>query len=443
MGIIHAGPLQSIATWFQRATGGTSLNLESRLNEISVVLAKRSSSAPGLASRSTVTTSGGTELTLRGIERVAFRAEIAPTNIFMTGYLFFYFIALLMVVCIIMLNLALPVASKNVRNEKLDRAIDASADWKNMARGYLYRLMGLGYPQMCVLCFWEFYHHDSVAEVILALSIWLVMSGVLGWATFQVIRRARRSQILHRNPAYALYSEPALLSKWGFLYINYRAQVYYLIVPFFAYTVVKGLIIALGQSNPVAQSIVLLFFEAAYLVAIILTQPYKDREANVLRTTVAVINFVNAFFIFIFSNVCNQPTLMTGIMGVLFFIYNALFTLALLVLLLMGLYSAIRLQEPTGKYRRLSDDRNSFQSSHSRITSELLPLEKVAQGNHKPHGSHSDSTTLHSSSFERSLSADSSGSTLPIAPGSPNHSVDSVRSANGIEGYKPAQTDSP
>lgn len=437
MGIIHTGALQNIATWFQRATGGTSLNLESRLNVISVVLAKRSSSASQLASRSTVTTHGGTELTLRGIERVGFRAEIAPTNIFMTGYLFFYFIALLMIVCMVILKFALPVASKQVRNEKLDRAVDASGDWRNMARGYLFRLIALGYPQMCVLCFWEFYQHDSAAEIVLALSMWLVMSALLGWATFQVVRRARQSQMLYRDPAYALYSEPAFLSKWGFLYVNYKAQAYYLIVPFLAYTIVKGLIIALGQSNPVAQSIVLLIFEIAYMVAIMVTRPYMDRVANGFGITVAVVNVVNAFFIFIFSNVCNQPALMTGVMGVIFFIYNAIFTLVLLVFLLMGLYSAIRLQEPTGKYRRLSDNRNSFQSSHTRVTSELLPLGKIAQGNHTPRGSHSDSTTLHSTSYERSPFADSSGSTLPMEPSSPNDSLD------GIEGYKPTRTDSP
>lgn len=389
-------------------------------------------------------------MTLRGIERVGFRADIASTNIFMTGYLFFYFVTVLSIVCIMLLKFLLPTLSKQANSEKLSRAASATADWKTFLRGVLYRLSFLGYPQMCVLCLWELTHHDSAAEIILAISMWLVMTFVLGWATFKIFRRARVSRSLSHNAAYALYSDPACLAKWGFLYVCYKAQTFYFIVPFLAYVVLKGMIIAFGQSNPVAQSIVLLIFEAAYMVATIVIRPYMDRTANGFGITAAVLNFLNAVFILVFSDVFNQPLLMTGIMGVLFFIYNALFVLALLILLLVGFYYAIKLKEPTGKYERLSDDRNSFQSFQSsdrnRLTSELMPLEKVAQGDHSRNtssGSPSDSTPVQSHgdlTATRSPFADPVEPTLPLIPSSSDQSLRSAgrpRNGNGNDKFRP------
>lgn len=450
MGIVHAGALQTISTWFQRSTGGTPSTLSSQLDGLSVVLAKRSSLGPSLAARSASTTSSGKEVTLRGIERVGFRAGIASTNIFMTGYLFFYFVTVVSIVCIMLLKFLLPTLSKRVNSEKFGRAVSTTADWKTFLRGFLYRLSFVGYPQMSVLCFWELTHHDSAAEIILAISMWLVMSFVLGWATFKVFRRARISRTLSHDEAYALYSNPACLAKWGFLYVCYKARTFYFIVPFLAYIVLKGMIIAFGQSNPVAQSIVLLIFETAYMVATIVIRPYMNRTANGFSITAAVLNFLNAVFILVFSNVFDQPELMTGIMGVIFFFYNAIFVLALLIFLLIGFYYAIRLKEPTGKYERLSNSRSSFQSLQSsenhRLTSELRPLEKVAQGDHSRNtssGSPSDSTPVQSrgdsTATQRSPFADPLEPTLPLIPGNSDQSPRPAagRPGNGNDKFRP------
>lgn len=445
MGIVNAKFLQTICTWFQRATGGTPSNLVEMVQGSSVVLAKRTSQLSSLASRSTTTTSGGTEITLRGIERVGFRAGIPSTNIFMTGYLFFYFVAILMIICTMVLRLVLPPVAKKMNNEKLDRALSATADWKSFLRGCLYWLFAIGYPQMCVLCLWELTHHDSAAEVILAITLWLGMSGALGWATFKVFKRARTSQALNRTPAYALYSDPAYLAKWGFLYATYKAQRFYFSIALLAYIVIKGMIIAFSQSNPDAQSIVLLIFETAFMVATIVIRPYMDRAANGFAITAATLNFLTAVFIFIFSNVFGQPALMIGIMGVIFFFYNAFFVLALLIFLLIGLYYAVKLQEPAGPYQRLAD-RSSIHSSTHRVASELQPLEKIAQGDRSQYrfsGSSSDRTITPSrgevDTRYRSPFADSSEPTLPFGGGGSDRSGRSgaSRNGNGNDKFRP------
>jgi hypothetical protein len=452
MGIIHVDFLQSICTWFLRATGGTPSDLLSKVSadELSVV-AKRSFDS--IARRSTLTTRSGQEVTVQGIERMAYRANIDSTNIFMTGYLFFYFVAVVLILCVLFLTFCLPRISKTVNNPKLDRVISATAQWKDYLRGGLYRVASLGYPQMCVLCMWELYHHDSAAEIVLAICLWLVMSAVLGYATFKVWQRARVARTMKQNPAYSLYSDPACLTKWGFIYTNYKATSYYFMFPLLAYVIVKGMVIAFAQGNPLAQSIVLLIVEAAFMIATIVLRPYMDRPANGFSITIAVLNFINSIFILIFSDVFDQPTLMTGIMGVLFFLYNAIFMLALLIFLLIGFYYVIALKEPRAKYQPLADNRDSFRMSENRLTTELLPLEKAVQSGdlHTESTSREDiietppPTHLNSDLNRppRSPFADPVEPTLPLIPSSSSVSQRSGRSGTfgGNAKFAPHQFD--
>ncbi|KAJ6164268.1 TRP-like family [Penicillium chermesinum] len=374
LGIICNSALQTVATWFQRATGGTPSTLIALANQESVYMAKRS----------TATTSGGTEQTVRGIERVGFGAGIEASNMFMTGYLFFYFVAVIIIIVILLFRFALPPIANKIKNAQLDRAAGATSEWQTFMRGSLYRLVALGFPQICVLSMWELISRDSVAEIILAISMWLIFTGILAFATFRVFQRAQAAKALNEHPAYTLYSDLTTLTKWGFLYVNYRATAYFFIVPVLAYTIIKGMVTAFAQSAWVAQSIILLVLELAMMVATIVLRPYLDRTSNAFAITAAVLNFLNSIFMLVFSNVFNQPPMMTGIMGVLWFVFNAIFTLALLIWLFISFYWALTLKDPEegSKYNRLSDNRESFRMSgiENRMTTELLPLEKTARG---------------------------------------------------------------
>jgi hypothetical protein len=300
---------------------------------------------------------------------------------------------------------------------------------------------------------WELYHHDSAAEIVLAISLWLVMSAVLGYATFKVWQRARVARTMKQNPAYSLYSDPACVTKWGFIYTNYKATSYYFMFPLLAYVIAKGMVIAFAQSNPLAQSIVLLIVEAAFMIATIVLRPYMDRPANGFSITIAVLNFINSIFILVFSDVFNQPTLMTGIMGVLFFVYNAIFMLALLIFLLIGFYYVIVLKEPRAKYQPLADNRDSFRMSENRLTTELLPLEKAVQSDdlHTESTSREDiietppPTHLNSDMNRppRSPFADPVEPTLPLIPSSSSVSQRSGRSGTfgGNAKFAPRQFD--
>lgn len=106
MGIIKLSFMQSIFTWYIKSTGGTPSTLLLQPVGTNVIVEKRSfipefvsgtmqhlrrlhpTTLINLMKRQS-TTSADTATTLKGIQRVAYRADIEQTNLFMTGYAFF------------------------------------------------------------------------------------------------------------------------------------------------------------------------------------------------------------------------------------------------------------------------------------------------------------------------------------------------------------------
>ena len=160
---------------------------------------------------------------------------------------------------------------------------------------------------MCVLCLWEMTQKDSAAEVILALVFFISMTVALAWAAFKVVRIAKRSVNMHKNPAYILFSDPAALNKWGFLYVQFRATAYYFIIPLLLYILVKALFIAFAQKNGTVQAIALLIIEAVFLIGVCILRPWMDKKTNGFNISIAAINFLNTIFLLVFTSVFSQP----------------------------------------------------------------------------------------------------------------------------------------
>jgi hypothetical protein len=160
---------------------------------------------------------------------------------------------------------------------------------------------------MTILCLWEFTRDDSPAEIVLAIFFFFGMTVTLSWAAFKVVRLAKRSVNMHKNPAYILYSDPSALNKWGFLYVQFRATAYYFIIPVLVYYLIKGIFIAFAQKSGTAQAVALLLIEAVVLIGVSILRPWMDKKTNVFNISIAAINFLNAIFLLVFSNVFGQP----------------------------------------------------------------------------------------------------------------------------------------
>ena len=286
----------------------------------------------------------------------------------------------------------------------------------------------IGYPQMCILCLWELVERDSAAEVILALVVFISMTCALGWAALKVIRLAKRSVTMHKNPAYMLYSDPKCLNKWGFLYVQYRATAYYFVLPVLGYILLKAIFIAFCQGAYVAQAIGLLVIEAGALIGVSVIRPWMDKKTNVFNISIAAINFVNAVFLLVFTSVFGQPDIVTGVMGVLFVLYNVIFAFVLLVLVLIASVYAITSKDPDTRYQPMRDDRGSFIKSQSALTTELDALGATARGDTKETYSKE-----HGFGDEDSFSSDSLRGQHPAAPPTANPNYGPVAQTAGMD----------
>jgi hypothetical protein len=407
MGVIKVEFMQDIFTWYQRATGGTPSTIFDSLTTVSVQVQKRAmqaavptlnlynravammprgvvdpiaNAASSIAKRSNIQTSTGSYI-VYGIQRVAFRAAIESTNIFMTGLVWFCIIVVLTVICVAAFKGFCELAAKN-NWIKHDTFLEFRNGWFTVLKGILFRMTLIGYPQMTILCLWEFTQNDSPAEMVLAVFFFFGMTATLGWAASKVIRIARRSVAMHRNPAYILFSDPQALNKWGFLYVQFRASAYYFIVPMLGYTILKGMFVAFAQSKGTVQAVAFIIIEAGALIAASVLRPWMDKSTNSFNIAICAINFLNAIFLLIFTDVFNQPPLVTGVVGVVLWIANAIFSLVLLIMLIVTTVIVFFRENPDARYQFMADDRASFMKSQTQLTTttELDALAATARG---------------------------------------------------------------
>ena len=148
MGIIEIDFMQTICTWYQRATGGTPSTIIANLAVQSVDVYKRSvapmtelvrKGASFLWKRETTDLS---QPIVAGIERVGFRTGIEPTNIFLTGLGFFVAFIVAVALGICLFKGFIEVASRRgwVNSEKFQ---DFRNGWKIVLKGILFRIVSL------------------------------------------------------------------------------------------------------------------------------------------------------------------------------------------------------------------------------------------------------------------------------------------------------------
>lgn len=327
MGIIRVGFLQEMATWYQRATGGTPTTYLSQLSTISIEVQKMKRSLdalpiPGkralyagarrlgaIVARSNAgSTNAQTDnrIVLHGIKRVGFKAHIETTNIFFTGYSFFVIFVIVVVLGVIAFKYICEGLVKTGKM-KSDKFLDFRNGWRTVLKGILFRVVLIGFPQMMVLCFWELTQRDSAGEVVLAIFTLVTMICILAWATSKVIRIAQRSITMHKNPAYILYSDPVALNKWGFLYVQFKAAAYWFIAPILGYLLVKAMFVGFSQNNGTVQAIAFVLIEAALLIGVSVLRPYMDKKTNGFNIAIAAVNFLSAIFLLVFTEVFKQP----------------------------------------------------------------------------------------------------------------------------------------
>ncbi|KYK61104.1 calcium- spray protein [Drechmeria coniospora] len=384
MGIIRVAFMQDILTWYLRATGGEPASLLNSLTTVSVQVQKRSEilsrSLSPLFKRANMKTGSGSYVVM-GIQRVAFRARIETTNLFMTSLMFFVIFSLLVIIAVAGFKAACELAAKK-NLLKNDRFLAFRGDWSIILKGILYRVCLIGFPLVSIMCLWEFTQKDSPAEVVLAVFFLLGVTLSLAIGAVKIIRVARRSKKMHGSPAYILYSNPRLLNHLGFLYIQFRASAHYFIAPLLAYTLVKAMFVALSQHNGVVQAVGFIILDAAALIAASVLRPWMDKTTNTFNISICAVSFLNSIFLLVFCNVIGAPGLVIGVISIVFFILNAVFSLILLLIIIIVTVITVFRKNPDARYPYMADDRMSFIKSqaHMSTCTELDALAATARG---------------------------------------------------------------
>ncbi|QLQ81210.1 hypothetical protein HG537_0E05650 [Torulaspora globosa] len=388
MGLIRVGFMQKIFRWYVQSTGGTpSLYLTS--TTISV-LTQRSldymRSFELFKRASDVLYGNSNVLIFRGIKRLAYRVHIENTSVVPTGFTFFvlcgWVLAGFIIVCKNVIDLSIRLGWI-----KATRFAEFRQNWRTVLKGALLRYIYIGFTQLMILSFWEFTERDSPAVIVIACLFIVLCVGLMGWAAFRTTYFARKSVELHNNPAALLYGDPYVLSKYGFFYTMFNAKHYWWNIVILGYILLKSLFIGFAQASGKAQSLAIFIFDLCYFVAIIYFQPYLDRPTNILNILISTVTLVNSFLFMFFSDLFNQSYSVSAIMGWVFFILNAAFSLILLLMILAFIAMIAFSKNPDARFKPAKDDRTSFQRHDLKdgtvisksVANELMALGNVAK----------------------------------------------------------------
>lgn len=386
MGLIRVSFMQKIFRWYIQATGGTpSLNLTS--STINILVQRSLEYVSDLAKRGAelmkrekplVLFGNSNVLIFRGIKRVAYQANIELTSVVVTGFTFFILCAYILVAFLFIIKYGSEVCIR-AGWMKATRFTDLRQNWKTILKGSLSRYIYIGFTQLVLLSIWEFTQDDSPAVIVLAVLFLILAIGTLAWALFRVHKFARSSLQEHKNPAAVLYGNQKVLDKYGFIYTMFTAEKYYWGAILLFHSFVKCIFIALAQSSGKTQAILFWIIDMVYLGLLIHYKPYLNTPTNILNIMIQVVTTVNSFIFVFFSNIFGQPAAASSILGWVFFILNAAFSLILLIFILVFCAYVIFSKNPDARFRPARDDRTSFQrfSHHDGQkgpTAELLAL---------------------------------------------------------------------
>lgn len=373
MGLIRTQFMQDIFRWYVQSTGGTPLtNLTSETISILVQrsfnkfkraigmqyvedLMKRDAPIYGLEGNNYL-------LIFRGIDRVAYKAGIEITSVCCTGFTFFVLCAYVLIGAFLIFKSSLLFLSK-MGWINPHTAGDFRKNWRNILKGVLQRYIYIGFTQLIILSFWQFIQRDSPAVIVL-LCVFLIFSlGIMLWACYRTLTFGRLSIKLHQNPALILYGDGHVLSKYGWFYTMFRLQRYWWGSIQLVHTLVKLIFIAFAVNSGKTQAMALFIMDLLYVSWLIYEKPYLDRPTNIINILINVVVTINSFLFTFFSNLYGQSAPVASIMGWIFFVLNAAFSLILLFLILIYAGIAIFSKNPDARFHPAKDDRTSFQNN--------------------------------------------------------------------------------
>ncbi|KAI3403968.2 FLC1 [Candida oxycetoniae] len=369
MGLIEIKFMQKIFRWYIQSTGGSPTTYFLGVTK-QILVQKRKRSleyVEGLGKRALDfgLRSNTNLIVLRGIKRIGFNSHIEPTSIVATGYTWTMLIGYLLVGILIFSK---SIAFLLTRSKKMNPRIFTifRAGFHNVVKGSLLRYIYIASTQLILFSLWEFTQVDSAAVVVLSVLFLILLIAVLGWSFFNVIRVGIQSTRDYKNPAAKLYGDSKVLEKWGFCYTMFHADKYWFGTVLLGYNVFKVVFIAFCQGGAGKVSVWPVFIaDLFYTIFLIWKAPYLNNLTNVINYMISVVSTINSFLFLFFSDIFGQKAPVASIMGWIFFILNAAFSLILLIMIVVLMLFSIFTKNPDARFAPTKDDRFSFQRKFS------------------------------------------------------------------------------
>ncbi|KAK6200372.1 uncharacterized protein RJT21DRAFT_43546 [Scheffersomyces amazonensis] len=368
MGLIKVQFMQDIFRWYVQSTGGTpttyfvgtttQILVQRAVDYLNVLHdhVKRSLEF-GLESNANL-------VVLRGIKRIGYNSHIEPTSIVVTGFTFFILIGYLLVFILVIIKSVLDLL---IRSGKLKSRpfTHFRLNFSQILKGSILRYIYIGFTQLIVLSLWEFVQRDSPAVIVLAILFLLLPLSVLAYSYYKTLTFGKKSIQKHKNPAAILYGDGKFLNKFGYCYTMFHANKYWFGVVILSYNFIKGIFIAFCQGSGKASALILFIVDLAYTAYLIYVGPYLNKPTNILNYLISIVTTLNSFLFIFFSDLFGQPASVASIMGWVFFILNAAFSLILLVFIIVLIVMSIISKNPDARFAPAKDDRSSFQRKSS------------------------------------------------------------------------------
>lgn len=364
-----------------------------------------------------------TLVVFRGIERVGYDMGLETTSIVLAAFVVFMFMLLFVAALFALIWLGFFVLRRVSKNfYRHQHASNFYPYIRDVFKGNMLRIVFMGFAPVLTFAFWEFIKRDSAAVIVIACFLLVSVLVVMGLNLWRIHIMARKSIAESGTAAYLLYSEPAIRHRVGFMYFPYHAGYYWFLMVYFGSTIIKCIMIGFVQSSGKASSFVIWIVELVTLGLICWKRPYLDKATNVINVAMQVIITLNALFYVFFSNLFTQPLAVNAVMGVIYFVMNAAFSLILLLYtLIYGILCVVR-RNPDAHLAPTKDDRMSFideKAPTPDAAGELTALGAAAQADHDgdvaqeshhwfnagdpglPRNPFSERTLRHNSSFDR------------------------------------------
>ncbi|KAF8467643.1 hypothetical protein BDZ91DRAFT_771838 [Kalaharituber pfeilii] len=356
VGIVEMDFLQTFFHWYIRSTGGQRSELFNQISATSVLVTKRDlSMMPGMSLRSLVRRELDEDdpqnyehITVKGIERVAFKANIEQTNLFLTSYsMYILFVTVVVILFLVFRGLVELMARKRVVG--MDNRLTVFREhWKIILKKIAFCLVIIGFPALIALSLWEITMKDSPAAVVLAVIIFLVVTILMAQAVLKLYMLLRRTGVMpfsakgplarfstksaaREKPAFTSWrdSDPGLseakatasrdLKQFTILTIPYRRSGAYWVLPLCLFVFTKSALIGLSQQHlynapgedessvgtvkGTAQAIGFLVMDLLWLIGVAWVRPWMDKPTNILGVASAAVGLVNAVCLLIFTEV--------------------------------------------------------------------------------------------------------------------------------------------